>query len=223
MELQLSAQRGSNDGIIPGRIVCSVCNKSQARSQYSTSQITKLHRAMIRNVTLDVHTQQLAKCMHCANTQVVELKCHNCGYILEIDQFSRNQRIREDPLCQPCMNYQLSLDSCGNLPTQEDNGDEDITGSALVRGMTETADSGSSYELTDSGSTSAVALYSRNIGAPGSSSGGQLEKGKSGFDKVKAHRGHRAPVKEPKPAPGWTSSGVTGPKSEGPWEGYKFI
>lgn len=123
------------------------------------------------------------------------------------------------------MNYQLSLDPCGNLPTQENPGDEDGmgTGSAHVRALTETSTLRSSQGLDESGSVSATALINRDADAAGSNDSDPPAKGKSGFDKVKAHRAPRAPVEEPKLAPSWASSGTTGPKSDGPWEGYRFI
>ncbi|CAG8899305.1 unnamed protein product [Penicillium egyptiacum] len=58
----------------------------------------------------NIRDQQVAKCGPCTNAQVCEELCHNCGHYRAIDQFARNQRNRENPICQPCMNYQMSLD-----------------------------------------------------------------------------------------------------------------
>lgn len=53
---------------------------------------------MLKNRDLVMENQQIAKCVPCTNSQVVDLLCHSCGHILDIDQFARNQRVRDDPV-----------------------------------------------------------------------------------------------------------------------------
>ncbi|OGE51405.1 hypothetical protein PENARI_c013G05688 [Penicillium arizonense] len=83
-----------------------------ARSQfeYSSNQLSYLREAIFDEGFDIIPTQEVAKCVTCSQSQVVELKCNLCGHYRGIDYFSRNQRTRETPYCQPCMDYQMSID-----------------------------------------------------------------------------------------------------------------
>ncbi|KAJ5189591.1 hypothetical protein N7491_005923 [Penicillium cf. griseofulvum] len=91
-------------------IKCCVCKRRRPKSQYSNNQLNYLRQAVFDLGFSNIRDQQVAKCGPCTNAQVCEELCHRCGHYRAIDQFARNQRNRENPLCQPCMNYQMSLD-----------------------------------------------------------------------------------------------------------------
>ncbi|KAJ5856079.1 uncharacterized protein N7529_010023 [Penicillium soppii] len=193
-------------------------SESRTIGQYSNSQLTKLRRASYKDYGFDFVKQQVAKCAPCANSQIVELKCYKCGHILDISQFSKNQRIREEPLCQPCMNYQQSLDAGGKPPSLEppEEEDEDITD---LQSLTE--DVGLTLQESDVFDIDTALVQFQRSGCLVASSD-EIYKRKSLFDKVKAHRASPTPVDEPTPAPGWTSDGIN--VNDGtPWKGYKYI
>ncbi|KXG48012.1 uncharacterized protein PGRI_018820 [Penicillium griseofulvum] len=96
---------------IPNEIKCCVCKRRRPKSQYSNNQLNYLRQAIFHLGYSNIRDQQVAKCGPCTNAQVCEELCHYCGHYRAIDQFARNQRNRESPLCQPCMNYQMSLDA----------------------------------------------------------------------------------------------------------------
>ncbi|KAJ6052208.1 hypothetical protein N7499_011591 [Penicillium canescens] len=95
---------------LPALITCCVCHSARPQFEYSSNQLSYLREAIFDEGFDIIPIQEVAKCVTCSQTQVVELKCNLCGHYRGIDYFSRNQRSRETPNCQPCMDYQMSID-----------------------------------------------------------------------------------------------------------------
>ncbi|KAJ5164498.1 uncharacterized protein N7500_006328 [Penicillium coprophilum] len=219
-------------------IKCCVCKRRRPKSQYSSNQLNFLRQAIFELGYSSIRDQQVAKCGPCTNAQVCEELCHHCGHYRAIDQFARNQRNRESPLCQPCMNYQMSLDpinqplaiadkvAVGEMGKNEEeepnsesaahSGSVALSGSA---GCPESVDlSGSLGQPEESlkrGIEKALVLRDDS-----SDSDGNTKRG--GFAKVKAHRPRQQPVPDPEPAPGW-APGTRKFNDGTPWKGGRFL
>ncbi|CAI7599989.1 unnamed protein product [Penicillium palitans] len=224
---------------IPNEIKCCVCKRRRPKSLYSNNQLSYLRQAMFDLGYSNLRDQQVAKCGPCTNAQVCEELCHRCGHYRAIDQFARNQRNRENPLCQPCMNYQMSLDPA-DQPLA-------ITDKVVVENENEGEDEEEEVNSESAGRSGSVAL-SGSAGHPDSAklsdSVGWLESleqsteralvlhddstdsedkdKRGGFARVKAHRGRQEPVPDPEPAPGW-APGTRKINDGTPWKGGRFL
>ncbi|KAF3028922.1 hypothetical protein E8E15_008998 [Penicillium rubens] len=224
---------------IPSEIKCCVCKRRRPKSQYSNNQLSYLRQAMFQLGYNNIRDQQVAKCSPCTNAQVCEELCHRCGHYRAIDQFARNQRNRENPICQPCMNYQMSLDPADkplaikDKTVVEDKGegedeDEELNSESAGRsgsvalsgsvGHPESPDllsSTSQPEFLEQSVETALILQDDSTDSDGSGN-------RSGFVKVKAHKPHREPVPDPEPAPGW-APGTRKVDDGAPWKGGRFL
>ncbi|KAJ5383536.1 hypothetical protein N7517_001447 [Penicillium concentricum] len=222
---------------IPNEIKCCVCKRRRPKSQYSNNQLNYLRQAMFDLGYSNIRDQQVAKCGPCTNAQVCEELCHHCGHYRAIDQFARNQRNRENPICQPCMNYQMSLD-----PIDKDLA---ITDKAVVEEKgknegeelnSESAAHSESVPLSGSAGRPESVDLSDSLGQPDSlecgiekalvlhddSSDSDSNANRGGFAKVKAHRPRQQPVPDPEPAPGW-APGTRKVNDGAPWKGGRFL
>ncbi|KAJ5772999.1 hypothetical protein N7457_007895 [Penicillium paradoxum] len=213
-------------------IKCCVCKRRRPKSQYSNNQLNYLRQAMFEIGYSHVHNQSVAKCGPCANAQVCEEMCHRCGHYRAIDQFARNQRSRESPICQPCMNYQLSLDPNDQPLAIEAAHDEDEDEEPNAGSITY-SDSGSMSQLEGQSSYGILMLslttkWSVNGSSENAlvlrddSAGLEITGNTSGFARVKAHRSHQTPVPEPEPAPGW-APGTRKADDGKPFRGARFL
>ncbi|KAJ5850173.1 hypothetical protein N7455_010029 [Penicillium solitum] len=224
---------------IPSEIKCCVCKRRRPKSLYSNNQLNYLRQAMFDLGYSNLRDQQVAKCGPCTNAQVCEELCHRCGHYRAIDQFARNQRNRENPLCQPCMNYQMSLDPADQPLAIKDK--------VVVENEGEEEEEEEEVNSESAGRSGSVAL-SCSVGHPDSvklsGSVGWLESleqgieralvlhddstdsegkdNRGGFARVKAHRGRQEPVPDPEPAPGW-APGTRKINDGTPWKGGRFL
>ncbi|KOS37708.1 hypothetical protein ACN38_g11498 [Penicillium nordicum] len=186
--------------------------------------------------------QQVAKCGPCTNAQICEELCHRCGHYRAIDQFARNQRNREDPLCQPCMNYQMSLDPAdqplaitNKVVTGDEGGDEAEDEEEEVNsesaGHSESVALSGSMGHSDSVKLSGSVCWLESLGQgieralvlhDDSTDSEDKDKRSGGFARVKAHRGRQEAVPDPEPAPGW-APGTRKINDGTPWKGGRFI
>ncbi|KAJ5467045.1 hypothetical protein N7475_004797 [Penicillium sp. IBT 31633x] len=211
---------------IPNEIKCCVCKRRRPKSQYSNNQLNYLRQALFDFGYSTIRNQSVAKCGPCTNAQVCEEMCHRCGHYRAIDQFARNQRNRDTPICQPCMNYQLSLD-----PNDQPLAIEDKTESAHDDEEEEEPNS-ETVAFSDSGSLSQ--LEGQSSGSLDQTLETALilrddyleleaeEKNSGGFARVRAHRSRKAPVPEPEPAPGW-APGTRKVDDGKPFRGGRFL
>ncbi|KAI3161667.1 hypothetical protein DTO046C5_6184 [Penicillium roqueforti] len=224
---------------IPNEIKCCVCKRHRPQSQYSKNQLGYLRRAMFDLGYNSIYDQQVAKCGPCTNAQVCEELCHRCGHYRAIDQFARNQRNRDSPICQPCMNYQMSLDPADqplaitdktvvedqveDEDEDEDEEEEEELNSESVGhfgsiGQPESVDifgSTGQAESLEQGIETALVLHDDSTDSDGNES-------RNGFARVKAHRPRQAPVPEPEPAPGW-APGTRKINDGTPWKGGRYL
>ncbi|KAJ6128604.1 hypothetical protein N7471_009821 [Penicillium samsonianum] len=222
---------------IPNEIKCCVCKRLRPKSQYSNNQLNYLRQAMFDIGYSNIRDQQVAKCGPCTNAQVCEELCHRCGHYRAIDQFARNQRNRENPLCQPCMNYQMSLDPVDQplaitdkVVVEDNTEDEDEelnsesagrSGSVVLSGSVGRAESVdlfsslSQSESLEQGIERAVVLHDDSTDSDGNAN-------RNGFARVKAHRPRQEPVPDPEPAPGW-APGTRKVNDGTPWKGGRFL
>ncbi|KGO72123.1 hypothetical protein PITC_075610 [Penicillium italicum] len=185
----------------------------------------------------NIREQQVAKCGPCTNAQVCEELCHRCGHYRAIDQFARNQRNREDPLCQPCMNYQMSLDPADQHLAIKDKVVVEDTGDDEEEELnSESAGHSESVALSGSMGRPGSVNLSGSLGQPESlnqaleralvlhddSTDSEDNGNRSGFARVKAHRAHQEPVPDPEPAPGW-APGTRKVNDGTPWKGGRFL
>ncbi|OQE75653.1 hypothetical protein PENNAL_c0071G09016 [Penicillium nalgiovense] len=218
-------------------IKCCVCKRRRPKSQYSNNQLSYLRQTMFQLGYNNIRDQQVAKCGPCTNAQVCEELCHRCGHYRAIDQFARNQRNRENPICQPCMNYQMSLDPIDQplaitdkaaVENKVEGEEEELNSESAGRsgsvapsgsvGPPESADlfsSTSQPESLEQDVETALVLHDDSTDSDGSGK-------KGGFVKVKAHKPHREPVPDPEPAPGW-APGTRKANDGTPWKGGRFL
>lgn len=221
---------------IPNEIKCCVCKRRRPKSLYSNNQLSYLRQAMFDLGYSNLRDQQVAKCGPCTNAQVCEGLCNRCGHYRAIDQFARNQRNRENPLCQPCMNYQMSLDPVDqplaimDKVVVEDKGEDEEE-----EVNSESAGRSGSVALSSSVGDPDPVKVSRSVGWPGSLEQGieralvlhdnstdSEDKDNRGFARVKAHHAHQEPVPDPEPAPGW-APGTRKVNDGTPWKGGRFL
>ncbi|KAK4860690.1 hypothetical protein LT330_004421 [Penicillium expansum] len=222
---------------IPNEIKCCVCKRRRPKSLYSNNQLGYLRQAMFDLGYSSIRDQQVAKCGPCTNAQACEELCHRCGHYRAIDQFARNQRNREDPLCQPCMNYQMSLDpvdqplAITDKVVVEDTGDdEEEELDSESAGRSEPVALSGSMERPESvnlsGSLGRLESLEqgleRALVLDDDSTGSEDNGNRGGFARVKAHRAHQEPVSAPEPAPGW-APGTRKVNDGTPWKGGRFL
>ncbi|OQD81139.1 hypothetical protein PENANT_c029G10964 [Penicillium antarcticum] len=103
---------------LPALIICCVCHTYYIKSNFPANQLNNLCQAIYENKedTYDPHrdipspTQQVAKCITCAQSQVVERKCDHCDKFRSLHDFSKNQRSRSTSYCVYCMQEQMGTD-----------------------------------------------------------------------------------------------------------------
>ncbi|QQK42693.1 Stc1 domain [Penicillium digitatum] len=222
---------------IPNEIKCCVCKRRRPKSLYSNNQLNYLRQAIFDLGYSNVRDQQVAKCGPCTNSQVCEELCHRCGHYRAIDQFARNQRNRDSPLCQPCMNYQMSLDPADqplaimDKVVAEDTGEDEEeelnsepagrSGSVALSnfmehpGSVNLSGSLGQPKSLEQGIERALVLHDDSTESEGNGN-------RSGFARVKAHRAHQEPVPDPEPAPGW-APGTRKVNNGAPWKGGRFL
>ncbi|KAJ5613160.1 hypothetical protein N7510_006354 [Penicillium lagena] len=85
--------------------MCTICKQPCPQETFSKSQLLALRNAVASQGYQFLNLQDIAKCTPCASSVICERKCHLCGRFQGIDDFSRNQRTREHPICFRCMNF----------------------------------------------------------------------------------------------------------------------
>ncbi|OQE47452.1 hypothetical protein PENCOP_c001G05038 [Penicillium coprophilum] len=177
--------------------------------------------AFVTNRLLNVvHAQMLKFVKNCAAIAATTVPSINSPEIKEI-------------LCQPCMNYQMSLNPIdqplaitdkvavgknGNNEEEELNsesaahsGSVALSGSAGCPESVDLFDSLGQPECLERGIEKALVLRD---GSSDSDSNAR----RGGFAKVKAHRPRQQPVPDPEPAPGW-APGTRKANDGTPWKG----
>ncbi|KAJ5129389.1 uncharacterized protein N7515_005428 [Penicillium bovifimosum] len=187
---------------------CCVCKQHRPQFQYSNNQLNYLRQAIFDSGYDVVHKQLVAKCLPCTNGQKCEEMCFRCKHIRGIDQFARNQRIRDNPICQPCMKYEQSLnynnpDGVLALTDKAEGAEDEAEKNEPTSGSVPGSNLGSLRQLEwhnttglDQSPEKALVLDDGSVEKDGKRKAG-------GFAKVKAH------YPKPEPAPGWTPGNRT--------------
>ncbi|KAJ5549924.1 hypothetical protein N7535_002132 [Penicillium sp. DV-2018c] len=186
---------------VPREIRCCICNNTRPQSFYSDAQLNFLRQAIFKRGYGKMHKQLVAKCLPCTNAQACEDKCFLCGHYLGIDQFAGSQRPQENPICEPCMKHQLSLESNdqrlaltdkaeGAEDEAEENGPISGSGSGCAKQI-----EWHSLNESDQSFDKALVLYDDSVEKDGENRVG-------GFARVKNHRPRPAPTPDSEPAPG---------------------
>ncbi|CAL5868191.1 uncharacterized protein PFLUO_LOCUS2415 [Penicillium psychrofluorescens] len=189
---------------LPSELMCTICKQPCPQETFSKNQLIALRSAVASKGYEFLNQQDIAKCTPCASSVICERKCHFCGRFQGIDDFSRNQRTREHPICFRCMNFSHA-DEVGTLeaaidsapPRDSATDDTHSRTQSLLEESTD-YDDNKSMALVLQGSNRSV--QATETGTAYSERSKENHTGKPGFARIKAYKPpkeERAPVPEP--------------------------